>query len=318
MKIALVMMLAAYYDWLDVQKVSHPFWVLVPLVMILVPTVLVLKQPDLGTALLLVLGGGIVMFAAGVSLWYFGAVIGAGRRAGHAGPGVARHRLAAAEGLPVPAHRHLPRPVERPAGRRLSHHPGQDRAGLGRLGRARASCRARRSRLNFLPEKHTDFIFTTLAEEFGFVGGISLLALYALIIVFCIASAMNNKDRFGIAGDARAGGDLLPVLRGQHVDGDGAGAGGRRAAAAGQLRRHGDADPADAASAWCSARMSTGRGRGHDAERALCRRARRAGPTMPGRCAAAFAAAGHRRAIWRADIAAGRGRLHRLSRRTGR
>ena len=52
------------------------------------------------------------------------------------------------------------------------------------------------SRLNFLPEKHTDFIFTTLAEEFGFVGAVSLLALYALIIVFCISSAMTNRDRF--------------------------------------------------------------------------------------------------------------------------
>ena len=52
------------------------------------------------------------------------------------------------------------------------------------------------SRLNFLPEKHTDFIFTTLAEEFGFVGAFSLLALYTLIILFCIASALANKDRF--------------------------------------------------------------------------------------------------------------------------
>ena len=53
------------------------------------------------------------------------------------------------------------------------------------------------SRLNFLPEKHTDFILTTLGEEFGFIGGISLLVIYALIIVFCISSAMSNKDRFG-------------------------------------------------------------------------------------------------------------------------
>ena len=52
------------------------------------------------------------------------------------------------------------------------------------------------SRLNFLPEKHTDFIFTTLAEEFGFVGAVTLLALYALIIFFCVASAMTNRDRF--------------------------------------------------------------------------------------------------------------------------
>ena len=52
------------------------------------------------------------------------------------------------------------------------------------------------SRLNFLPEKHTDFIFTSLAEEFGFVGACSLLVLYALIIAFCISSAIQNKDRF--------------------------------------------------------------------------------------------------------------------------
>ena len=52
------------------------------------------------------------------------------------------------------------------------------------------------SRLNFLPEKHTDFIFTTLAEEFGFVGAVSLLVIYALIIAFCLATALSSKDRF--------------------------------------------------------------------------------------------------------------------------
>ena len=53
------------------------------------------------------------------------------------------------------------------------------------------------SRLNFLPEKHTDFIFTTLAEEFGFVGGLSLLTLYGLIVVFCMISCLANRDRYG-------------------------------------------------------------------------------------------------------------------------
>ena len=50
--------------------------------------------------------------------------------------------------------------------------------------------------MNFLPEKHTDFIFTTLAEEFGFLGAVSLLSLYALIIIFCVLSALSNRDRF--------------------------------------------------------------------------------------------------------------------------
>jgi rod shape determining protein RodA len=53
------------------------------------------------------------------------------------------------------------------------------------------------SRLNFLPEKHTDFVFTTLAEEFGFTGSATLLGLYALVVVFCFASAIGNRDRFG-------------------------------------------------------------------------------------------------------------------------
>ena len=52
-------------------------------------------------------------------------------------------------------------------------------------------------RLNFLPEKHTDFIFTTLGEEFGFVGGIVLLGLYGMILLFCYASALSNRDRYG-------------------------------------------------------------------------------------------------------------------------
>jgi rod shape determining protein RodA len=52
------------------------------------------------------------------------------------------------------------------------------------------------SRLNFLPEKHTDFIFTTLAEEFGFIGGFTLLGIYVLIIVFCVATALAARDRF--------------------------------------------------------------------------------------------------------------------------
>ena len=53
------------------------------------------------------------------------------------------------------------------------------------------------SRLNFLPEKHTDFVFTTLAEEFGFLGSVSLLALYVLVVAFGFASMMQNRDRFG-------------------------------------------------------------------------------------------------------------------------
>ncbi|MEP1497354.1 FtsW/RodA/SpoVE family cell cycle protein, partial [Pseudophaeobacter sp.] len=78
MKITLVMLLAAYYDWLPAERSSRPVWVLVPVLMILFPTFLVLRQPDLGTSILLMAAGGGVMFLAGVHWAYFTAVIAAG------------------------------------------------------------------------------------------------------------------------------------------------------------------------------------------------------------------------------------------------
>ena len=195
MKIALVMLLAAYYDWLDPKKVSRPFWVLVPVLLILVPTVLVLKQPDLGTAILLLLGGAVVMFCAGVSLWYFGVVaaLGAGL--------VTAVMMSRGTGWQLLKDYQFRRidtfldPGSDPLG--AGYHISQAKIALGSGGwTGRGFMQGTQSRLNFLPEKHTDFIFTTLAEEFGFVGAFSLLTLYVLIIVFCVSSAMQTKDRF--------------------------------------------------------------------------------------------------------------------------
>ena len=77
------------------------------------------------------------------------------------------------------------------------YHITQSKIALGSGGwTGRGFMQGTQSRLNFLPEKHTDFIFTTLAEEFGFIGAFSLLVLYALVILLCISSAMANKDRY--------------------------------------------------------------------------------------------------------------------------
>lgn len=196
MKIALVMMLAAYYDWLDIRKVSRPFWVLLPLVLIAVPTFLVLKQPDLGTAILLVAGGGIVMFLAGVSWWYFIVVLGAGVGAVSA---VFSSRGTDWQLLKDYQYRRIDTfldPASDPLG--AGYHITQSKIALGSGGwTGRGFMQGTQSRLNFLPEKHTDFIFTTLAEEFGFVGAVSLLALYMGIVAFCVLSAITNRDRFG-------------------------------------------------------------------------------------------------------------------------
>lgn len=195
MKVALVMLLAAYYDWLDVRKVSHPLWVLVPVVIILAPTFLVLKQPDLGTAILLLAGGGLVMFVAGVSLWYFGTVVALGVGLIFV---VIESRGTDWQLIEDYQFRRIDTfldPGSDPLG--AGYNITQAQIALGSGGWAgKGFMQGTQSRLNFLPEKHTDFIFTTLAEEFGFIGAVSLLALYVLILVFCIQSALSNRDRY--------------------------------------------------------------------------------------------------------------------------
>ncbi|MCQ0970085.1 rod shape-determining protein RodA [Paracoccus sp. TK19116] len=195
MKIALILLLAGYYDWLDLRRTSRPLWVLIPVIIILTPTFLVLTQPDLGTAVMLVAGGGIVMFAAGVSLWYFGAVIGmvVGLVAT-----VLESRGKPWQLLHDYQFRRIDTfldPSSDPLG--AGYNITQAQIALGSGGwSGRGFMQGTQSRLNFLPEKHTDFIFTTLAEEFGFIGAISLLSLYTLIVAFCLYSALTNRDRF--------------------------------------------------------------------------------------------------------------------------
>lgn len=196
MKITLVMVLAAYYDWLDVNKVSKPLWVLLPVALILIPTALVLRQPDLGTSILLMAGGAVIMFLAGVHILYFIVVLAMG---GGLVAGVFLSRGTPWQLLKDYQYRRIDtflNPESDPLG--AGYHITQSKIALGSGGwTGRGFMQGTQSRLNFLPEKHTDFIFTTLAEEFGFIGAGSLLALYVAIIVFCVISAMRNADRFG-------------------------------------------------------------------------------------------------------------------------
>ena len=195
MKIALIMVLAAYYDWLPLNKVSKPLWILVPLIFIAAPAYLVLSQPDLGTTILLVSGGGAIMFLAGVHWAYFATVI-----AGVIGlvTAVFQSRGTGWQVLKDYQYRRIDTfidPTQDPLG--AGYHITQAKIALGSGGwTGRGFMQGTQSRLNFLPEKHTDFIFTTLAEEFGFVGAFGLLILYTLIIAFCVMSAITNKDRF--------------------------------------------------------------------------------------------------------------------------
>ena len=194
-KIGLVMALAAYYDWLDLSRVSRPLWLLPPLAMIALPTFLVLRQPDLGTAILMVAGGGAMMFFAGVNLFYFAAVAVAA-----VGVVVAVFVSRGTDWQLIKDYQFsridtFLDPSRDPLG--AGYHITQSKIALGSGGwTGRGFMEGTQTRLNFLPEKHTDFIFTTLAEEFGFVGAASLLALYVAIIVFCVVSALRNRDRY--------------------------------------------------------------------------------------------------------------------------
>ena len=194
-KVTLVMVLAAYYDWLPAERVSNPIWVIFPIILILIPVGMVVTQPDLGTSLLLLFGGGAMMFLAGVHWAYFASVIATG-----AGGIVAifQSRGQTWQLLNDYQYRRIDTfldPASDPLG--AGYHITQSKIALGSGGWAgRGLMQGTQTRLNFLPEKHTDFIFTTLAEELGFIGGMSLLFIYLLILASCWISAAQNKDRF--------------------------------------------------------------------------------------------------------------------------
>jgi rod shape determining protein RodA len=170
--------------------------VLPPLLLIIAPVGLVLTQPDLGTAIMLLAGGGAVIFLAGVSVWYFAAAIGSAvalvtvvlQSRGTDWALLREYQFKRIETFLDPS--------ADPLG--AGYHITQAKIAMGSGGLVgKGFMQGTQSRLNFLPEKHTDFIFTTLAEEFGFIGTATLLTLYVLIVVFCIVSAISNRDRFG-------------------------------------------------------------------------------------------------------------------------
>ena len=194
-KLGIVMALAAYYEMLPEQNVSRPQWVALPLVLIALPVVLVLKQPDLGTAILIMLSGVTMMFLAGVHWAYFATVIATSAAAVLA---IFRSRDTPWQLLKEYQYKRIDTfldPSTDPLG--AGYHITQSKIALGSGGvSGRGLTQGTQSQLNFLPEKHTDFIFTTLAEELGFVGGISVLAIYILILVFSLISAIEAKDKY--------------------------------------------------------------------------------------------------------------------------
>jgi rod shape determining protein RodA len=189
MNVAVVLALARYFHSLSSEDIGRARFLILPLLTISVPAVLVLKQPDLGTAVIMLVAGAVMFFIAGVRLRYFvliAAVVAA------ALPGV-WHFLRDYQKTRIYT---FLDPDSDPLG--AGYHILQSKIALGSGGLfGKGFLQGSQSHLSFLPEKQTDFIFTTLAEELGLVGGFGLLLLYSLIIVYGFAIALRSRNHFG-------------------------------------------------------------------------------------------------------------------------
>jgi rod shape determining protein RodA len=189
MNIALVLALARYFHVRTEEEVARIRFLVPPALMVLIPAALVLKQPDLGTAIMLLLTGAALFFIAGVRLRFFAlmgfAVAAAAPTGWHFLRDYQKNRIYT-----------FLDPESDPLG--AGYHILQSKIALGSGGFfGRGFLNGTQSHLSFLPEKQTDFIFTTLAEEFGFVGGIALLALYTLIVGYGFVIALRCRSYFG-------------------------------------------------------------------------------------------------------------------------
>ncbi len=189
MKIALVLALARYLHGLSVEDVSKPKRLLVPLAMILAPAILVLKQPNLGTAIILLADGFSLLFLAGLSWWWiaptFAGIVGSVPIVWHFLHDYQKRRVLTFLD---------PQSDALGAGWNISQ--AEIAMGSGGL-TGKGFVQGTQSRLNFLPEKETDFIFTSLGEEFGFVGCVVLLLLFAVVIGYGVRIAMASRSQFG-------------------------------------------------------------------------------------------------------------------------
>ena len=188
MKIALILALARYFHSAYLEDVARPLHLITPALMALVPATLVLKQPDLGTATMLLAGGGAMFFLAGVRWWKFALLLGTGLIT-----------------LPIAwqqLHDYQKQRVmtfldaeQDPLG--TGYHIIQSKIALGSGGLwGKGFLKGTQSQLSFLPEKQTDFVFTMLAEEAGLIGALALLFLFLVLIGYGLLFAVRARSHF--------------------------------------------------------------------------------------------------------------------------
>ena len=190
MKTAVILALARYFYASRMEDVERFTYLMFPLMLVAAPMAMIIRQPDLGTALLLAVSGVAVFFLAGVRLWVF---VAAGIAA--IGAIVPVWHLVLLDYQKARLLTYL-RPEQDPLG--SGYHVMQSKIALGSGGIfGKGFLAGSQSHLSFLPEKHTDFIFTMLAEEFGMMGGLTLIGLYALLLIYGFAISLRCRHHFG-------------------------------------------------------------------------------------------------------------------------
>ena len=190
MKIGLVLGLARFYHATSAEDARFSWKLIIPIAMIGLPALLVAHQPDLGTAILIACTGLSIMFLAGLSLrliavGFIGLVAAAVPAYMFVLHDYQKERLTT-----------FLHPETDPSG--AGYHTLQAKIALGSGGLlGKGYGLGSQSQLNFLPEKQTDFIFASLAEEFGFVGCFSILMLYAAVVVIALRISSISHSHFG-------------------------------------------------------------------------------------------------------------------------
>ena len=189
MKPVVVLALARFYDHLPAGEIRRFAAVWPAAVLIGMPFLLVLAQPDLGTALMIAFGGMAAMFLAGVPLRLFAA----GLALAAAATPVALHKMHDYQRRRIEI---FMNPESDPQG--AGYHIIQSKIAIGSGGVAgKGLLRGTQSHLDYLPEGHTDFVFATMAEEWGLIGGVAIVLAYGAVVGWGMAVAMRAPTRFG-------------------------------------------------------------------------------------------------------------------------
>ncbi len=188
MKIAIIVCFARYYHRIQSSDIQSYKYLLQPIILLLIPCYLVITQPDLGTAILIAGSGLAIIWLAGLNLKYFiysGLIL------------LVSLPFVISILKPYQKSRILTffNPDRDPLG--AGYQIIQSKIAIGSGGLlGKGFLQGTQSYLEFLPEKHTDFIFTLFSEEFGFVGSMLLILLYALLIYRIIRIGFSSRSFF--------------------------------------------------------------------------------------------------------------------------